>query len=76
MGFFFNIFYYYEDKENRSLYQGLRYVEIYYLEVPLHKDVNIQIPSLDRTDTNLGQSKRTVKLIVTQLLLFEFLSVS
>ena len=29
------------------IYRGLRYIEICYLEVPMHKDVNIQIPSLD-----------------------------
>ena len=32
----FHIFYYYWGKENRSLYQGLRYIEVRYIEVPLY----------------------------------------
>ena len=31
----FHIFYYYWGKENRSLYRGLRYIEVRYIEVPL-----------------------------------------
>ena len=31
----FHIFYYYWGKENRSLYRGLRYIEVRYVEVPL-----------------------------------------
>ena len=31
----FHIFYYYWGKENRSLYRGLRYKEVLYIEVPL-----------------------------------------
>lgn len=30
---FFHIFYYYWGKENRSLYPGIRYVEVRYIEV-------------------------------------------
>ena len=26
----------YRDKENRSLYRGLRYIEVRYIEVPLY----------------------------------------
>ena len=32
----FHIFYYYWGKENRSLYRGLRYIEVRYIEVPLY----------------------------------------
>ena len=32
----FHIFSYYWGKENRSLYRGLRYIEVRYIEVPLH----------------------------------------
>ena len=32
----FHIFYYYGGKENRSLYRGLRYSEVSYIEVPLY----------------------------------------
>ena len=32
----FHIFYYYWGKENRSLYRGLRYMEVRYNEVPLY----------------------------------------
>ena len=31
----FHIFYYSWGKENRSLYRGLRYLEVRYIEVPL-----------------------------------------
>ena len=31
----FHIFYYYWGQENRSLYRGLRYIEVRYIEVPL-----------------------------------------
>ena len=31
----FHIFYYYWGEENRSLYRGLRYVEVRFIEVPL-----------------------------------------
>ena len=30
----------------RVINRGLRYIEICFVEVPMHKDVNIQIPSL------------------------------
>ena len=33
----FHIFYYYWEKENRSLYRGLRYVEVRYIEIPLQR---------------------------------------
>ena len=32
----FIIFYYYWGKENRSLYQGHRHIEVRYIEVPLY----------------------------------------
>jgi len=32
----FHIFSYYWGKENRSLYRGLRYIEVRYIEVPLY----------------------------------------
>ena len=32
----FRIFYCYWGKENRSLYQGLRYIEVLYIEIPLY----------------------------------------
>ena len=32
----FHIFYYYRGKENRSLYRGLRYLEVRYIEVLFH----------------------------------------
>ena len=31
----FHIFYYYGGKENRALSQGLRYIEVRYIEIPL-----------------------------------------
>ena len=31
----FHIFYYYWGNENRSLYRGLRYIEVRYIRVPL-----------------------------------------
>ena len=30
------IFYYYFGKENRLLYQGLHYIKVFYIEVPLY----------------------------------------
>ena len=33
----FHIFYYYWGKENRSLHQGLCYIGVRYIEVPLYK---------------------------------------
>ena len=32
----FHMFYDYWGKENCSLYQGLRYIEVHYIEVPLY----------------------------------------
>ena len=32
-----NYFYYFWGKENRSLYQGLCYVEVRYIKVPLYE---------------------------------------
>ena len=32
----FHMFYYYWGRENRSLYRGLRYKEVRYIEVPLY----------------------------------------
>ena len=32
----FHTFYYYEGKENRLLYRGLRYIEVSFFEVPLY----------------------------------------
>ena len=34
--FLFHMFYYHWGKENRSLYQGLRYIKVRYIEVPLY----------------------------------------
>ena len=34
--FFFHIFYYYWGKENILLHQGLCYIEVHYIEVPLY----------------------------------------
>ena len=36
--FFFIYFTIYWDKENRSLYRGLRYIEVRYSEIPLYWD--------------------------------------
>ena len=36
--FFFIYFNIYWDKENRSLYRGLRYIEVRYSEIPLYWD--------------------------------------
>ena len=36
MSFFCHIFYYYWGKEKIFLYQGLRYMEVHYIEVPLY----------------------------------------
>ena len=41
--FFFHIFYYYWGKENRSLYRGLRYIEVLYIEVPLYRSGSANI---------------------------------
>ena len=37
----FHVFYYYGGKVNRSLYRGLRYTEVRYIEVLLHY-INMQ----------------------------------
>ena len=34
----FHIFYHYWGKKNRSLYRGLRYIEVRYIEVPLYSN--------------------------------------
>ena len=36
MRFFCHIFYYYRGQENILLYQGLRCIEVHYIEVPLY----------------------------------------
>ena len=36
MRFFCHIFYYYWGKENILLYQGLHYIEVHYIEVPVY----------------------------------------
>ena len=42
----FHIFHYYLGKENRSLYRGLRYIEVRYIEVPLLKTRDVHVLSL------------------------------
>ena len=41
----FHIFYCYWGKENRSLYRGLRYTEVRYIEVPLYVKHKLQLLS-------------------------------
>ena len=42
----FHIFHYYLGKENRSLYRGLRFIEVRYIEVPLLKTRDVHVLSL------------------------------
>ena len=45
----FHAFYYCWGKENRSFYEGLRYIEVRYIEVPLyfkHSSIKKNLPGL------------------------------
>ena len=43
------MFYYYWGKENRSLYRGLRYIEVRYIEVPLYFDCSVHFMLIEQT---------------------------
>ena len=59
--FFFDIFYYYWGKENILLYQGLRYIEVHDIEVPLYH-FNLFIVSNTGKDGRDGRDGSGIKV--------------
>ena len=72
--------YFGQAEENRSLYRGLRYIKVRYIEVPLYKGVPaLQIMSLAAyaRETNYSTLRKNVRkaLSVQAFIYLQFLSV-